>query len=95
MEKTGRGVLAGLIIIALTAPLCHANSLEILLHCVNNNTSQTAQPSNDASPENQINDAVVDVVVTEMSLLRSFFLMFSPESKGAEKEVPAPATSLP
>ncbi len=88
MKMLGLYLLAGFITVALTAPPCHANNLEILLHSANNNTSETAQPSKDANPERQVNDAVVDVVVTEMTLLRSFFLMFSPEPKEAEADSP-------
>ena len=92
MRKTGLYLLVGIIAIALTAPLAHASNLEVLLHSAKNKTGQTARPTKDSRPQRQINEAVTNVVVSEMTLLRSFFLMFSPEAKDAESEAPVPAT---
>ncbi|MDX1763200.1 MAG: hypothetical protein R3231_02645 [bacterium] len=93
MIKIGLYVLAGIITIALTTPPAQANNLEVLLHSAKNQTSQAARPSKDARPQKQINEAVTNVVVSEMTLLRSFFLMFSPDPKDAEPEAPVAATS--
>lgn len=92
MKKAGLYILAGFMTIALTEPLCQADSPELILYTVNNNDNLTDQPAKDAGPRGEMDSAMTDVVVSQMTLLRSFFLMSSPESEGVGPEAPPPTT---
>jgi hypothetical protein len=74
--------VTALLLLSLTASVSHANYLEILLYNASNASDVSHSPEK-VTAKDKANEDVAAVVVGQMMLLQSFFLLVPPQTENS------------